>query len=193
MNKQIFSLIFSLLIGTGLGFANDNPILKKVNVEKSTLIWTASKVTGTHTGTVALKDGGLEFDDKGMLKGGSFEIDMTTIANTDLGDRMRGKLEGHLKSDDFFGVETHPSSFVKLKKVISRGTPGDYKVVADLTIKGITKEIKFFAKVTDQNATANITIDRSEYNVRYGSGSFFDNLGDKTIYDEFEIKVNLAL
>ena len=76
-------------------------------------------------------------------------------------------------------------------------SPGEYKIVGDLTIKETTKEIKFFANVDESGeqpvATADITIDRSEYNVRYGSGSFFDNLGDKTIYDEFDLEVELVV
>jgi len=80
--------------------------------------------------------------------------------------------------------------------VISRGKPGDYRIEGDLTIKETTKPIKFNAKVNQEegstSATADITIDRAEYNVRYGSGSFFDNLGDKTIYDEFDLTVELV-
>jgi len=127
-----------------------------------------------------------------MLTGGEFAIDMTSITVTDLDGGMKGKLEGHLKSPDFFGVENHPVANFKITKVVPRGTGGSYKVVGDLTIKNITKEIKFNADVKDDMATANIQIDRSDFNVKYGSGSFFDNLGDKTIYDEFDMVVDLV-
>ena len=64
-------------------------------------------------------------------------------------------------------------------------------VTADVTIKGITKSITFVAEVDKGSASANIVIDRTDFDVRYGSGSFFDNLGDKTIYDDFELVVSL--
>ena len=83
-----------------------------------------------------------------------------------------------------------------MTKVISRGKAGEYKVIGDLTIKATTKEIKFNTVVDNTTgvpvATADITIDRSDFDIRYGSGSFFDNLGDKTIYDEFDLSLNLV-
>ncbi|RMF26905.1 MAG: YceI family protein [Bacteroidetes bacterium] len=166
-----------------------------VSTDQSVIVWKGYKVTGEHTGTINLKSGTLEFED-GRLVGGRFEIDMTSIQDTDLSGKWKTKLENHLKSDDFFGVEQFPVSTFVIKKVAPKGTPGDYKIVGDLTIKGITKEIKFYAHVEEAggqvNATAKITVDRTEFNVRYGSGSFFDNLGDKTIYDEFDLEVTLV-
>ena len=81
-----------------------------------------------------------------------------------------------------------------ITSVASRGTAGEYKVTANATIKGKTKEIRFLAKVDEANgtATAEIELDRTDYDIRYGSGSFFDNLGDKTIYDDFSLTVTLA-
>ena len=167
-----------------------------VDVQKSTVEWKGYKVTGKHNGTVNLQSGELEYTD-GQLTGGQFVIDMNSITVLDLQGEYQGKLEGHLKSDDFFGVENHPTATLEFTQVISRGTPGDYKIVANLTIKETTKEIKFLANIDESGdspvATADITVDRSEYNVRYGSGSFFDNLGDKTIYDEFDLNVKLVM
>lgn len=137
----------------------------------------------------------MEYTD-GKLSGGSFTIDMTTITCLDLEGGMKGKLEGHLKSDDFFGVENFPTAKFEMTQVISRGKPGDYKITGDLTIKETTKEIKFNATVEEGSdklvAKTAIEIDRSEFKVRYGSGSFFDGLGDKTIYDEFELEIELV-
>ena len=86
---------------------------------------------------------------------------------------------------------------MKIARVIPQDTKGNYKIQGNLTIKGITKPVKFFANVgnkgTSARATASIKVDRSEYDVRYGSGSFFDNLGDKTIYDEFDLNITLAV
>ena len=184
-----------LMLFAFIGFSFTNPVeTKSVDTAKSQVTWKGYKVTGEHEGTIDIKSGALEFDN-GKLTGGNFIINMPTIKVTDLSGGMAQKLEGHLKSPDFFGVEKYPEATFKITKVVSRGTPGDYKIVGDLTIKETTKEIKFFAKVSEDGstATADIKVDRSDYDVRYGSGSFFDNLGDKTIYDEFDLAVTLAV
>jgi len=130
--------------------------------------------------------------DHGKLKGGSFIIDMSTITVTDLkAGQGKEKLEGHLNSDDFFGVETNPEAILKITQIMGLGK-GKYKVQADLTIKGKTESISFDANVEKNMATAEITIDRTKFDVKYGSGSFFDDLGDNMIYDDFVLNVNLA-
>jgi len=162
---------------------------------ESVVEWVGHKVTGKHRGTIGIKSGQLDFD-HGAFKGGKFVIDMGTITVTDLSGGGKNKLEGHLNSDDFFGVAKHPTATLVCTKVSPKGTPGDYKITGDLTIKGITKEVRFYTNVKKDGgkflATADITIDRSDFDIRYGSGSFFDNLGDKTIYDEFDLKVALT-
>ena len=192
-----FTLLLAAFALVGMSFTN--PVegeRRSVNVQESKVVWNGYKVTGSHTGTINIKSGDLEFDGD-RLVGGNFEIDMTSIVVTDLSGEYKGKLEGHLKSADFFGVEKHPTATFNITKVVSRGTPGDYKIIGDLTIKDITKEIKFLANLKDEGsktkATAEVKVDRSEFNVRYGSGSFFDNLGDKTIYDEFDLEVMLVV
>ena len=185
-----FVLIASLssLAFTGI------PDSKKVDTTKSQLSWKAYKVTGAHEGTIGIQSGELNFDD-GQLKGGNFTIDMTSINVTDLEGEWKGKLEGHLKSDDFFGVATYPTATFVITNVASRGKAGDYRITGNLTIKGKTKSIKFNANILEQDggakATADIKLDRTDFDVRYGSGSFFDNLGDKTIYDEFDLSIVL--
>ncbi|MTB51353.1 YceI family protein [Lewinella sp. W8] len=184
----------SLLFFSTLLFAFTTATVN-VDTEASQIIWKGYKVTGSHEGTIKVENGELTFDD-GTFTGGSFDIDMSTIAVTDLQGGMAQKLEGHLKSPDFFGVEKYPTATFNITKVVSRGTPGDYRVTGDLTIKETTKTIRFNANVTEEGglyvATADVTIDRSDFDVRYGSGSFFDNLGDKTIYDEFELGIKLV-
>ena len=96
-----------------------------------------------------------------------------------------------MKSDDFFGVATHPSSSLVFTKVEASGK-NSYEVTGDLTIKGITKPVTFDVSIYGSKATATMKIDRTAYDVKYGSGSFFDNLGDKTIYDEFDLVVDLV-
>ncbi|NBC06988.1 MAG: YceI family protein [Bacteroidetes bacterium] len=197
--SAIFTLMLAAMAIAGMSFTNpveDERDRRTVSVEESNIVWNGYKVTGSHTGTIKLESGALEFEGD-RLVGGEFTIDMTSIAVTDLSGEYQKKLEGHLKSKDFFGVEDHPTATFKITEVVSRGTPGDYKIVGDLTIKDITNEIKFLTNLKEESgktkATAEVKVDRSEYNVRYGSGSFFDNLGDKTIYDEFDLEVMLVV
>ena len=158
---------------------------------KSKLLWLGEKVTGQHTGSINLKSGWLTWQDNKIVSG-EFNIDMASLKETE----NNGKLLGHLKSDDFFGVNKYPEA----KLVLTGSTPfdkGSGVVNGTLTIKESTNPIEFKATMQKKDEGtwffANITIDRTKYNIRYGSGSFFDNLGDKTIYDEFKLKVNLLV
>jgi polyisoprenoid-binding protein YceI len=161
--------------------------------EKSSVQWHAEKVTGEHDGTVAVKLGEIWMKE-GKLTGGIVVIDMESIVVTDLEGESAEKLGRHLKSPDFFASQEFPTSTIVINKAIMQGRDR-YKVEATLTIKNISKEVKFIATVSESgnevHADADLVIDRSEFNVRYRSGSFFDELGDKTIYDDFTLKVNL--
>ena len=197
MKRAFIYLLAFALPSIAVAHADNGSGKYVADVTTSEITWKGYKVTGQHHGTVDLKDGTLIFEDN-ILVGGEFAIDMTTIKNLDMaGGGGAARLEGHLKSDDFFSVETHPTATLSITKVIPYGTTGEYKVTGDLTIKGITKEVKFMANVANNGgvitAVADITIDRSEYDVRYGSGSFFDNLGDKAIHDNFDMSVKLTL
>lgn len=196
MKKQVLIIALSIVaIGFSAFTSNEKKSTLSVNVEESKVVWLGKKVTGEHAGTIDIAYGDLEFDgDK--LTGGSFEIDMKSIKNSDLeNEEYNQKLVGHLKSDDFFGVEKYPKATFVISEV-SQKSSTKYDVKGDLTIKGITKSIEFPVQVTllgsKASATATITIDRSEYDVRYGSGSFFDGLGDKLIYDDFTLDVTLV-
>lgn len=170
------------------------------DLDKSTVGWHAKKVTGEHMGHVKIKSGSILVDHHAPSRG-EFVIDMTSITCTDIKDAgYNAKLVGHLKSDDFFSVAKHPEAILKVKSFSpitgAKAGEANYTIKADLTIKGITKEISFPAvmSVTDRmiTAKADIKIDRSEFDVRYGSGKFFDNLGDKMIYDDFTMSVDLT-
>lgn len=162
---------------------------KEINTQESQVNWKGKKVAGSHNGTIQLKDGHLIVED-GKPTGGEFIIDMASITVTDLSGEGKEQLEGHLKSDDFFGVENYPASKLVITTVADK-EDGSYGAVGDLTIKNETHPITFDLDWKEHSATTKLTIDRSKYNVRYGSGSFFDNLGDKTIYDNFELNVDL--
>lgn len=190
MKKNMLNSLMALVLVFSMVSFTGNPIKEKqVKVKQSEITWKGEKVTGFHEGTINLKDGFLIMED-GKLKGGEFVIDMASITVTDLSGEDKGKLEGHLKSDDFFGVKNHPTAKMVIKSA-SKKNGNTYGVVGDLTIKGKTNSITFNMEVEKNEAEADITIDRSKYDVRYGSGSFFDNLGDKTIYDNFELDVEL--
>ena len=190
MKKLLFLPLLAILV-----MAAQNTATYNVDVNSSSIAWTGRKVTGQHTGYVKVKNGNLTYAD-GKLTGGTFDIDMNSITCTDLEGEYAGKLVGHLKSDDFFGAAKYPTAKFVITKAIPQDTKGNYKIIGNLTIKEKTNEVKFAAAVNESNGTINasgkITVDRSEYDVRFGSGSFFDNLGDKTIYDEFDLQVSLV-
>ncbi len=189
MKRNVMSLAMAIVFGASASATTTEPIKKEVKTEESSVMWKAYKVTGSHTGTVQLTEGDLSFDGDTLI-GGNFAVDMTSLISTDLEGNSKAKLEGHLKSDDFFGIENHPTSTLVFTDVKSTGK-NSYEVTGDLTIKGITKPITFDVSIYGSKATASVKVDRANYNVRYGSGSFFDNLGDKTIYDEFDLVVDL--
>ncbi|MBZ9626675.1 YceI family protein [Psychroflexus sp. CAK1W] len=161
---------------------------KQVDVKESTIRWEGEKLTGSHEGTINLKEGFFLMEN-GELVGGEFTADMTSIDVTDLEGDSKEKLMGHLRSDDFFGVNNYETARFVINTVAKKGDV--YGISGDLTIKGKTNPIAFDLKMNGNTATTNLTIDRTKYDVRYGSNSFFDNLGDKTIYDEFDLAINL--
>ena len=162
---------------------------KEIKVESSKVVWKGYKVTGSHVGIISIKSGHLNFD-KDILTGGSVEIDMPTITVTDLEGEYKNKLEGHLKSDDFFGVEKFPTASLIFTKVKSNGK-NSYKVTGDITIKGKTESVTFNVSIYGNKASVSLKIDRTKFDVRYGSTSFFDSLKDNAIYDEFDLVVDL--
>lgn len=163
---------------------------KKIDVKKSSIGWVGKKVTGQHSGTINFSEGTLVFNGK-KLRGGKFTVDMNSITVTDLeAGKGKEKLEGHLKADDFFGTDKFGTATLEIKLISANGDD-TYNVTADLTIKGISKPVNFTIAVKGNKATANLKVDRTKYDIKYGSGSFFDNLGDKAINDEFELNVSL--
>lgn len=160
-----------------------------VNTSRSELKWTGKKIVGSHHGGIDLTEGSFALkNDK--ISDGVFVIDMTSISNDDLEGDSKERLVGHLESDDFFSVDKHPTAVLKLKS----STPlvnGNARIKGELTIKGQTQPIEFEGNKTGNVFKATIAVDRTKYGIRYGSGKFFDNLGDNMIDDNFTLDVTL--
>lgn len=158
---------------------------KVVKLDKSKIVWKGYKVAGSHEGTIALKSGFLEFN-KRKLTGGQFVVNMTTLVTTDLTGEYKEKLDGHLKSEDFFGVEKYNTASLIITKVKPTGK-NTYSASANLTIKGKTNPVTIEISIVGNKANASLKVDRTKYDIRYGSASFFDNLQDKAINNEFDL------
>lgn len=169
---------------------SEKSITKEVIISNSTVKWLAKKVTGSHEGNVAISAAHLHFEDD-ILSGGNIKIDMNSINCTDLVGEPKEKLEGHLLSDDFFGTKYYPTAELEIFKAEKISTD-TYKINGIIEIKGVKQDIVFNANIKNGIAKADIVIDRSKFNVKYGSGTFFENLGDKMIYDEFNLSVVIA-
>ncbi|MDB9882365.1 YceI family protein [Bacteroidia bacterium] len=161
-----------------------------VNVEESKVNWKGSKITGdSHTGTINITSGSFSTAE-GAITAANFELDMTSIASTDgMDEETTGKLLGHLASPDFFDAATHPTANFAVSTASADSLTGN------LTIKGISKSITvpYGVEMTETGATAtsSFSIDRAQWDVQYGSSSFFDDLKDKAINDAVEFTVSL--
>ncbi len=193
--KNIF-LSFSVILIFIFSFTLVKTKSYTVDPAKSQVTWLAKKVTGQHDGSVMIKNGELQVSN-GKLSGGMFTIDMSTIKVLDIEDKATNqKLTGHLNSDDFFAVTKYPEATFKITNAMEKKSDaGNYEISGDLSIKGKTENITFPATISMEgntvNAKATLTFDRSKFDVRYGSNSFFDNLGDKAIYDDVAMSIDL--
>lgn len=162
------------------------------DLSKSKIKWNGKKVGGEHWGYINLKSGNFNIEGEKIVSG-TFIIDMSSIVCKDLeSPEYNKKLVDHLKSDDFFGVDTYPEATLEITES-TKFVDGKATVKGDLTIKENTHPVKFSATKTGNKYMATITVDRSKYDVRYGSKSFFDNLGDNFIHDEFTLDVELVV
>lgn len=186
---KTMKLIFVLLIAFSASIFAEKRL---VTLEQSEIKWTGNKIGGSHYGTIELKSGYFEVKNN-KIAGGLIVVDMNSIKNDDLTDATyNAKLVGHLKSDDFFGVEKFPTASYTLTKV----TPfKNNKATAwgKLTIKGKTENIQFNITKNGDTYSTQLKVDRSKFDVRYGSNSFFDNLGDKVIDDIFILDIKLIV
>ena len=197
MKKILLSFVLSVFALFTIG-VNPHTDHIRVNTDKSTVKWKGSKITEGHEGNINIMKGVLLIN-HGKLVGGEFSIDMNSISCSDIEAEKKNKyLVDHLKSDDFFDVEHFPTSIITITKVlpIKESDRGNYLIIANLTIKGITHSITFEAdvKISGKSyvATAKIKIDRTKWDVKYNSGNFFKDLGDKLISDDIEFDISLV-
>lgn len=163
--------------------------------DNSSIKWTGRELsTKSHYGSLQMKNGSLTVNTDGTVNG-IIKIDMTTIDCEDLQGRSKASLERHLRSDDFFSVESHPIATLTFKSEGGIEAGNKLAFNGDLEIKGISHPISFESELKSVDpkvsALVDMTFDRSKYNVRFRSGTFFQNLGDKLIYDDIEISVDI--
>ncbi len=179
-------LIATIIMATGATLSAQD---FRADAGNSVLHWTGSKVIGKHYGKISIKEGRFTVKDN-RISSGSFLIDMNSMTNEDLSGGSRDKLLIHLKSDDFFSTDKFPVSTLE----ITGSEPfvnNEAVVSGKLTIKDITHPVTFTVKRSGNTYTSIVAVDRTLYNIRYGSGRFFQNLGDNMISDNFELEVTI--
>lgn len=198
IGSTLAAVLFTVATMAGGGEGEKNTL--NVNVEKSKVFWTGKKVTGEHTGTLMLTGGNVDVKD-GVPVAANIQLDMTTIVVTDIKDpETNAKLAGHLNSPDFFSTEKFPEgTFTATSFTPIEGASGEepnYTVKGNLTLKGKSDVVEFPALISVSGdklvANGKITFDRTKWNIRYGSGSFFDGLGDNMIYDDVDLNFVLS-
>jgi len=183
--KKLF--IFILLVFININLFGQN---KNIDIQLSKIKWTGKEITTKiHYGSLKFISGNILFDNDEIV-GGEFIVNMLSLLNEDLSGRSKDYLENHLRSEDFFSVEKYPRSSLKMTSV-EKIDDNKYKVKGDLTIKGITKPTDFVLSLNKKGARVDMVFDRSKFDVKYRSSSFFSNLGDKLIYDDIELEVSL--
>lgn len=162
---------------------------------KSKINWIGRKVTGAHDGTIAIKHGGLTFNE-GKLTGGKFIIDTTSIEILDVTDpATNAQFAGHLESADFFNTVQYPEATLVIIAAAQKDND-HYHIHGELTIKDLTHPVQFDAHINNAGetltASGKLVIDRTKYDMRFRSGNFFKDLGDTLIYNDFELNIILT-
>lgn len=166
-----------------------------IDTSSSKVIWAGSKPVGTHTGHFKISNGQFSVEN-GNLTAGQFNIDVNSLVDLDLkAGEGKEKLEGHLKSPDFFDVAKYPTAKFVITSVnpLTNDSTGTHQISGNLTLKDSTKNVTFPAKVTvaDNNvkAEAAFSIDRTHWGLFYGNDK---SLGDKFIRPEVDIKLDIS-
>lgn len=193
--KKTFSLLSLFIALSAIAVANNNNGKYTIDTQNSVVEWFAEKVTGKHNGTMNIQEGSLIVEN-GAITSGEVTIDMNSLTVLDIEDpKYNANLVNHLKSDDFFSVEKHETSTFKINEIVKLDG-NKHNIKGDLTIKGITHELEFPATIVEDGnkivAIGEAQVDRTKYDIKYRSGKFFEELGDKMIYDTFTIKVKIG-
>jgi rhodanese-related sulfurtransferase len=173
---------------------------RPVDLAESRVEWTGRNLLNRHTGLLPLAAGKLLFR-HGWLVAGEFTLDLAGLTCTDLADpQQNATLVAHLKSDDFLDVARFPAAWFILRKVepVHGATPGapNLRLSGDLTLKAVTRPLSFLAVAgrTPEGRPAMqaaFAFDRTLWNVRYGSGKFFQRLGRHLVNDLIELQLRL--
>jgi polyisoprenoid-binding protein YceI len=185
--SKIFIIITILICSMSSMYSQDKPL----NIERSSIRWYGKEITGKqHYGDLKFSSGYVKINNK-VISSGNFIVNMNSLTVEDLSGIGKKRLEGHLKSSAFFGVSDHPQASLNISSVDK--IDGDSQIfLGELTIKGITHPINFSITLnSENNGSAEMVFDRSKYDVRFRSGSFFDELGDKLILDDIKLEVSL--
>ena len=201
LSKIIFTFLFLVISCSQKKEKVDKPqtLVKELNilpgnytadVEATKLTWVGRKISSGHDGTIDLKNGSLIIGADGQING-KFNIDMSSISVSDLQGGGKKSLERHLKNEDFFDVNNFPIATLEFSSRTENIIANKLSLASELTVKNITNPLKFSAQIIEATPQlkikADIVFDRSIYDVRYGSGKFFENLGDRLILDEVQI------
>mgnify|MGYP001382251997 FL=1 len=191
MNKLIF-ISFLFLISNSIF---SQTLSQSIDVIKSNVKWYGDEITGKqHYGSLKFKEGNIILTGTGKISdkiiSGNFIVDMTSLNVEDMTGRGKNSLEGHLKSDDFFSVSKFNYAYLKILKS-NDPVNGVQTINGDLTIKGISHPVTFTMELNGKKAKSNLIFDRTKYDVKFRSGNFFQNLGDKLIYDDIKLEVSL--
>lgn len=207
MMKKILFILFLFFVGcdtkkdTEISSNSSNKIspergVYSVVIDETELSWIGKELsTKIHTGTLNLRGGKIQVVNDNDING-TVTINMSSINVTDLQGRAKEMLEGHLRSSDFFDVELYPEATLSFKSKSFNKLNNKISFEGQLTIKDITNPIIFDATLLETTpnlkAKAILSFDRSEFNVRFRSGSFFENLGDKLIFDDIDVNITLV-
>lgn len=198
---KVVKLFVVVMMAAFVAVANDGgkttkkAVSYKVDTKASSFGWLGKKFSGEHNGAIQIQSGSLVVDGA-KLTGGEFTIDMNSITCADLQGEYNGKLVGHLKADDFFGVDKYPTATLKITKAVAKSATA-YDITGDLTIKGVKQTITFPATVAIDksgkvSANAKFEVDRTKFGIKFKSKSLFSDLGDNFIYDNFTVDVKLV-
>ncbi|NDW09761.1 YceI family protein [Dysgonomonas sp. 520] len=214
MKSRVYTLLFSIfLLATACGNTGRNKVdgtdaqaaatgegqVLVVDTTASVIRWTGFKPGGSHSGIIKISEGTLTVNGE-EATAGSFTIDMNSIVNEDLTDaKMNKMLVDHLKSEDFFEVAKYPQSKFTITKIEKSATPSDsvnYTISGNLKMKDVEKNISFGAKINKEGeiykaVSVPFSIDRTQWNVKYGSKSLFSELKDNFINDDIELQITI--